>query len=273
MEVSPSTLEFRGTFTKQTTEYLKLTNTAKSPLAFKVKTTAPKLYSVRPNASIVQPGESIDISINLQGFSQPLPKDYKCKDKFLLVSLPCPELSDVSKVGEVWSELEAKYKPQVVSKKLRVNYVITDSDDSSASHTTNGNGLSEGDITHINQTVINDASTAQATPIKQSNGIAASGASRLRQEDYDTTHDRTIQGIDATPRAVPPSPPTAQAPPVPQVHQAPAHTEKFDEKAPVHTTTTTSSSQVAASEPANTISIQLAAVLVILAFLLGWLIF
>mmetsp|Transcript_4194 Transcript_4194/g.4145 ORF Transcript_4194/g.4145 Transcript_4194/m.4145 type:complete len:323 (+) Transcript_4194:451-1419(+) len=124
MEVSPSALEFKGSFTKPTSEYLSLTNTSNTPLAFKVKTTAPKLYCVRPNASIIEPGNSIKISIILQGFSQPLPEDYKCKDKFLLVSLPCPDLDDASKLSDYWPSLEAKYKQQLVQKKLRVNYVI-----------------------------------------------------------------------------------------------------------------------------------------------------
>lgn len=115
---------FSGSFTKQITEYLTLSNPTNTPLAFKVKTTAPKLYCVRPNASIVQPGDSLQISIILQGFSQPLPNDYKCKDKFLLVSVPAPNSIDPSKVGESWSQLEAQFKPQVVSKKLRVNYVV-----------------------------------------------------------------------------------------------------------------------------------------------------
>lgn len=101
-----------------------LSNPTNTPLAFKVKTTAPKLYCVRPNASIVQPGDSVQISIILQGFSQPLPADYKCKDKFLLVSLPAPNVIDPAKVGDSWSQLEAQNKSQMVSKKLRVNYVI-----------------------------------------------------------------------------------------------------------------------------------------------------
>lgn len=101
-----------------------MTNTSNTPLAFKVKTTAPKLYCVRPNASIIEPGSSIRISIILQGFSQPLPQDYKCKDKFLLVSLPCPDIDDTSNLSDYWPSLESKFKQQLVQKKLRVNYVI-----------------------------------------------------------------------------------------------------------------------------------------------------
>ncbi|KAI5966029.1 SCS2 [Candida theae] len=131
MNVSPNVLEFTGSFTKQNTEYLTLSNPTNQPLAFKVKTTAPKLYCVRPNASIIHPGDSLQISIILQGFSQPLPEDYKCKDKFLLVSVPAPGNADPAKVGELWSQLEAQNKSAVVSRKLKVNYVIgPDKDDS-----------------------------------------------------------------------------------------------------------------------------------------------
>lgn len=42
----------------------------------------------------------------------------------MLVSLPCPDLDDASKLSDYWPSLEAKYKQQLVQKKLRVNYVI-----------------------------------------------------------------------------------------------------------------------------------------------------
>lgn len=98
-------------------------------MAFKVKTTAPKFYCVRPNAGLVSPGESVRISLVLQGFTKPLPKDYRCKDKFLIVSLPCSELDDSSKVGESWALLEAKNKDLLLQKKLKVNFLIEDERD------------------------------------------------------------------------------------------------------------------------------------------------
>ncbi|KAI5956974.1 SCS2 [Candida jiufengensis] len=146
MEVSPATLEFTGSFTKQTTEHLTLSNPTNQPLAFKVKTTAPKLYCVRPNASIVQPGDSISISIILQGFAQPLPQDYKCKDKFLLVSVPTTQNIDPSKVGDLWGSLESQNKSAVISKKLRVNYIIgPDKPDTSSNQ--NGTAIGGGAAT------------------------------------------------------------------------------------------------------------------------------
>ncbi|OBA21874.1 PapD-like protein, partial [Metschnikowia bicuspidata var. bicuspidata NRRL YB-4993] len=113
-----------GTFAEPLTEYLTLTNTTPEPLAFKVKTTAPKLYCVRPNANIVAPGESMKISVILQGYTTPLPKDFKCKDKFLIVSCPCPGFEDASKVAENWAALYQEHGQQGVQKKLRVNFII-----------------------------------------------------------------------------------------------------------------------------------------------------
>lgn len=98
---------------------------------------------MRPNASIIQPGQTIDVSIILQEFSQPLPKDYKCKDKFLIVSLPSPDLSDSTKVSDHWPTLESKFKKDMVQKKLRVNYVVTDeqsTQDANAAHVKGNNG-------------------------------------------------------------------------------------------------------------------------------------
>lgn len=116
-----------------------------------MKTTAPKLYCVRPNASIVAPGESVKISLILQGFSQPLAKDYKCKDKFLIVSVPCPGLDDASKVSESWSQLESEHKDQLLQKKLKVNFIITSDDDED-----------DKDESQINDTTY--ANTTQSAP-------------------------------------------------------------------------------------------------------------
>lgn len=167
MEVSPSVLEFTGSFTKQTTEYLTLSNPTNTPLAFKVKTTAPKLYCVRPNASIVKPGDSVQISIILQGFSQPLPADYKCKDKFLLVSLPAPNVIDPAKVGDSWSQLEAQNKSHMVSKKLRVNYVIGPDKPDTHNANANSHGAAAAAAAPAHQQQQQQQAPVQQSPVQQ----------------------------------------------------------------------------------------------------------
>lgn len=252
-------------------------------MAFKVKTTAPKLYCVRPNASIVAPGESVKISLILQGFSQPLAKDYKCKDKFLIVSLPCPGLDDASKVSESWSQLESKYKEQLLQKKLKVNFIITNDDDDD-----------DKDESQINDTTY--ANTTQSAPL--SAPVAAGGvAAPLRKDEKadinsekapatnGSAADTTVVGSDE-PRDVLPSAFASGAsvggvlkkdvaePVDTELEQSNARistmSEKFDSNenaasaSPVKSTT---------EEPVSGVSLPLAFILVLLALFLGWYIF
>lgn len=53
---------FAGPFTVPTTSLLKLANPSDKRVCFKIKTTAPKRYCVRPNAGILEPGNSISIA-------------------------------------------------------------------------------------------------------------------------------------------------------------------------------------------------------------------
>jgi hypothetical protein len=50
-----------GPFTRTSREVLKLRNPSDEEVAFKVKTTAPKLYCVRPNAGVVPAGGSVEV--------------------------------------------------------------------------------------------------------------------------------------------------------------------------------------------------------------------
>ncbi|KAG6868985.1 hypothetical protein C0993_006507 [Termitomyces sp. T159_Od127] len=61
--LNPSTsLGFKRPLTQLVKRTLTITNHNTLPIAFKVKTTAPKLYCVRPNSGRVEPGESLDVS-------------------------------------------------------------------------------------------------------------------------------------------------------------------------------------------------------------------
>ena len=51
-----------GPFDRVVTEQLALTNTSDRRAAFKIKTTAPRRYCVRPNAGIVEPGQGTAVA-------------------------------------------------------------------------------------------------------------------------------------------------------------------------------------------------------------------
>ncbi|KAH0645810.1 hypothetical protein KY284_033694 [Solanum tuberosum] len=64
---------------------LKVTNNTESSVAFKVKTTSPKKYFVRPNTGVIHPWDSCFIRVTLQAQKE-YPSNMQCKDKFLLQS-------------------------------------------------------------------------------------------------------------------------------------------------------------------------------------------
>lgn len=53
---------FSGPFTEVVQTEMKLTNPSNKKVCFKVKTTAPKRYCVRPNSGILDPGTSAAVS-------------------------------------------------------------------------------------------------------------------------------------------------------------------------------------------------------------------
>ncbi|CAG07132.1 unnamed protein product [Tetraodon nigroviridis] len=58
----PSDLKFKGPFTDVVTTNLKLKNPSERKICFKVKTTAPRRYCVRPNSGMIDPGATVVIS-------------------------------------------------------------------------------------------------------------------------------------------------------------------------------------------------------------------
>ncbi|KAK6783042.1 hypothetical protein RDI58_020838 [Solanum bulbocastanum] len=85
ISVSPEELKFQFELEKQSYCDLKVTNSTESYVAFKVKTTSPKKYFVRPNTGVIHPWDSCFIRVTLQAQKE-YPSDMQCKDKFLLQS-------------------------------------------------------------------------------------------------------------------------------------------------------------------------------------------
>jgi hypothetical protein len=62
-------LKFKGPFDDYVSVTLRIRNTAAKRVAFKVKTTAPKRYCVKPNSGILDPEQSMSVSVILQPFN------------------------------------------------------------------------------------------------------------------------------------------------------------------------------------------------------------
>ncbi|KIZ02783.1 hypothetical protein MNEG_5176 [Monoraphidium neglectum] len=83
-EISPQELRFRFQINKQLPASISIHNPTGDRLAFKVKTTTPKKYVVRPSAGVVEPRTSANVQVIMQAQKE-YPADMAhCKDKFLV---------------------------------------------------------------------------------------------------------------------------------------------------------------------------------------------
>uniref|UniRef100_A0A0E0PC08 MSP domain-containing protein n=1 Tax=Oryza rufipogon TaxID=4529 RepID=A0A0E0PC08_ORYRU len=145
--IEPLELRFPFETKKQISCSMQLTNRTDDYIAFKVKTTSPKKYCVRPNSGIVPPRSTSDV-IGYAQFSSPscktlgyfprpvicvqkiditmqaqreAPADMQCKDKFLVQSVVVTEGTTTK---DVTGEMFNKGSGNVVDeRKLKVVYV------------------------------------------------------------------------------------------------------------------------------------------------------
>ncbi|KAA8527497.1 hypothetical protein F0562_034788 [Nyssa sinensis] len=89
LEIEPRELKFTFELKKQSSCAIHLVNISDQYVAFKVKTTSPKKYCVRPNLGIVKPKSTCDFTVTMQS-QQSAPSDMQCKDKFLIQSTIVP---------------------------------------------------------------------------------------------------------------------------------------------------------------------------------------
>ncbi|XXH03566.1 hypothetical protein Hte_009971 [Hypoxylon texense] len=120
VEIDPQELGFRRPFTTEVLEVLRIKNHSTQPVAFKVKTTAPKQYCVRPNSGRVEPGKEVEVSVILQAMKQEPPPDTKCRDKFLVQSVPISGDMEFANLASIWDSIE---KSAIQEKKIRVVFL------------------------------------------------------------------------------------------------------------------------------------------------------
>eukprot|EP00879_Flechtneria_rotunda_P001053 GHRR01001191.1.p1 GENE.GHRR01001191.1~~GHRR01001191.1.p1 ORF type:complete len:255 (+),score=79.83 GHRR01001191.1:120-884(+) len=87
-EISPSELKFRFQLNKQLPAAISIFNPSSERLAFKVKTTTPKKYVVRPSSGVVEPQSTANVQVIMQAQKEFPPDMANCKDKFLVQVKP-----------------------------------------------------------------------------------------------------------------------------------------------------------------------------------------
>jgi len=89
-------LVFKGPFNVVSTTTLKLSNSGNERLAYKIKTTAPKRYCVKPNSGFLEPHATTNIQVMLQPHTAGQ-QDDRTKHKFMVqwVGVPTTYTDDV----------------------------------------------------------------------------------------------------------------------------------------------------------------------------------
>ncbi|KAI3501744.1 hypothetical protein L1887_29736 [Cichorium endivia] len=106
-----------GEIKKQSTSSVHLSNISDEYVAFKVKTTSPKRFCVRPNSGIVSPKSECSFTVTMQGLRSH-PSEVECKDKFLIQSTVVDSGTKEEEITvDLFSKSSGKY---VEEKKLRV---------------------------------------------------------------------------------------------------------------------------------------------------------
>ncbi|WCJ22901.1 vesicle associated protein [Euphorbia peplus] len=120
LNIQPAELKFPFELRKQSSCSIRLTNKSDKCVAFKVKTTNPKKYCVRPNLGTIMPGSSCNVTVTMQA-PRETPSDMQCKDKFLIQSIVAP---DGASSNDITTDTFVKVDGKVVEEfKLRVVYI------------------------------------------------------------------------------------------------------------------------------------------------------
>ncbi|KAE8234546.1 hypothetical protein CF326_g409 [Tilletia indica] len=116
-------LGFQRPLTQLVKRTLQVTNMNAQPVAFKVKTTAPKQYCVRPNSGRIEPGEKIEVQVLLQAMKEEPSSTQKCRDKFLVQSTMITPEREQYQLSELWGVVEKEDKTAIFEQKIRCAFL------------------------------------------------------------------------------------------------------------------------------------------------------
>ncbi|XP_045193498.1 vesicle-associated membrane protein/synaptobrevin-binding protein-like isoform X1 [Mercenaria mercenaria] len=103
LQIEPSVeLVFRGPFNEVVTADLKLTNPSDKRVCFKVKTTAPKRYCVRPNSGVIESKGAVTVAVMLQPFDYD--PNEKNKHKFMVQTMFAPD-GKIENQEQLWKDV------------------------------------------------------------------------------------------------------------------------------------------------------------------------
>ncbi|XP_012143667.1 VAMP-associated protein 33kDa isoform X2 [Megachile rotundata] len=193
-----SELRFRGPFTgSSVTSYIRLTNPSNHKVYFKIKTTAPKRYCVRPNCGAVKPKGVTQIAVTLQPFDfDPAEKN---KHKFMVQALIAPKDDDDEDFSDVWKDthpdllMESKLKcvfenPVTNTTTAKTTSTTTATMNKTEVTSTNGKNKGVGDSVKLSPKILGETEEKLIKAAQEVNLLRVE-ESTLRQENLQLKED------------------------------------------------------------------------------------
>lgn len=182
----PHELKFRGPFTEVVSSELKLKNPSSKRVLFKVKTTAPKRYCVRPNSGLIEPDTSVTVSVMLQPFD--FDQNEKNKHKFMVQTMFAPD-GPIDNQDQLWKDAPPE---SLMDSKLKCMFEpgATDANLSKSQNTlplNNSASSDEGTLKPVSSRPLQTYAAASAESIL---GKGEAGEGELRR-GIDTSHGMT----------------------------------------------------------------------------------
>ncbi|KAK1633863.1 MSP domain-containing protein [Colletotrichum phormii] len=201
VEIEPTELSFKRPFTVEVSRILRIKNPNQSPIAFKVKTTAPKQYCVRPNSGRVEPGQDVEVTVLLQAMKTEPALDTKCRDKFLVQSVSITADKEFASIANILDQTD---KSSLIERKIRVNWLNAED-----TLSLNGGSASAVASTPNRQSVVNgdytpDVSNVYSSPQQDADSGSPAPAPRPSTADVkdDTVSEKAQSTVSAASHVV-----------------------------------------------------------------------
>lgn len=173
-------LKFVGPFCTAVSSFMRLTNPTDHNILFKIKTTAPKKYCVRPNCGLLEPKNTTEITIILQPFI--FDATEKNKHKFMVQSMILPD-------GELPEQLWKDVSPdELMDSKLRCVFELPVDNQSSA---TAAPGTGPASTKTVSQ-------STNATPNRNESGLSSmesQHAGNINNDEENLSESALIQEL------------------------------------------------------------------------------
>lgn len=161
----PNELRFKGPFDDYVTVSLTIRNPTEKRIAFKIKTTAPKRYCVKPNSGVLDPNQLMKVNVLLQPFNYD--PNEKNKHKFMVQYLYLNDEEIQLSVNEILNMWKDVSSSRLLDLKLKCLFEFTEAEQQKLSQQHQQNEQTQNTSNLASVTAVNTTNILETTAINQ----------------------------------------------------------------------------------------------------------